>query len=78
MPSPYDNAGHTDRATYRLPNGNRVTYAISGFASCKPRPWEVVIGGTVTTRTGHTAIEAMRQAGEPDPSKWTYTPGLEG
>ncbi len=74
-PTPYDNAGHTERATYRAP-GLRITLVREGYATSKSRPWQVVIGDTVTTRAGHTAIEAMREAGQPDPSRWTYTPGM--
>lgn len=74
MQSPYSNEGHSELATYRNNAGWRVTLVREGVGVYLARHWIVVCDGTVTTRTGATAIEAMRAAGDPDPANWTYTP----
>lgn len=75
IPDPYNNRGHKEMATYRTPCGLRITLRTEGFAAYKSRPWMCVRNGTVTTRTGATAIEAMRQLGVSNPNKWSYHPG---
>lgn len=73
-PTPYSNEHHAEMATYRHPCGCRVTYRTEGIAAYKDRPWMCVWGGTVTTLTGTTAVEAMRLLNRPDVREWTYVP----
>lgn len=73
MPTPYDNTGHAEGSTYRQHN-LRVTYRREGFAASPSRPWMCVRGGTVTTLTGATAVEAMRALGDADVAHWTHMP----